>query len=296
LGRTQEAEAKFRRALELKEYWSSYCALGNLALLRHDQSGVDEAIRNLQRLKQEEEARRMECRSAFVRNDLPTAQARAAELAGSKNPEWARGGHILQALLQAEQGEWGNAARILAEVARSLDPTGDPVHEGPNRSRRAFIRLALGFVAWQARNNATAVEQAREAVRIDPNPQILPRAAFLLSVCNDSATLQLARNLTRGWPSAPLFEASRACIDGEMLLLQDEKDAAISRFQHADTLYPAGRPRDFLGLAYARAGRSSEAAVILRPIGESRAMTWLEPEYQWPGICRVCTEQTLGKV
>jgi serine/threonine protein kinase/tetratricopeptide (TPR) repeat protein len=295
LARMPEAAAKFRQVLGLKDYWSAYYALGNLAMTRGDRAGVDDAIRHLNRLRHAEEAIRMKCRAAFAANDVQAAEASAAQLAASKDTGWRNNGRLLQACLQAEQGQWESAARTLDEVLKSAQPVGE-IREGPNRGREAQVRLALAFVLWRVGRTAEATVHAREASRLDANPQVLPRAAYLLLLCGDARSLATLADQARHWPTLPLFEAAGACIEGQLLLLRQQNEDAVARFRRADELYPAGRLREFLGLAYVRAGRPAEGAAILRAMGADRASAWQEPEMQWPGLCRFCIEQsTLGK-
>jgi hypothetical protein len=98
---------------------------------------------------------------------------------------------------------------------------------------------------------------------------------------------------TRSWPSLPVFDAARARVEGEELLLRSETDRALARFRRAAELDPVSRPRDFLGFALMRAGKHSEAAAILNVLGSDRATVWQEPEWQWPGLCRYSREQSI---
>jgi len=289
LARTDEAVAKFGQVLQLNDYRGAYDALGNIAILRGDKHGLAEAVANLERLREPERACSLKCRAAFVRGDPIAAASAASQLVSSKNADWKQRGLRLQAALQAEAGELEEAARGLSEVKSMADQTGD-------RGLAAVSRVGLGFLYWQLGRRAEAVQHATESARLDPNPQLLPRAAHVLSVCGETRGLKDLMVVVNSWPALPIFKAARAQVEGEWLLRRSDDNAALERFRQADQLYPREDPRDLLAAALMRAGKATEASDIFRKLATEPAAVWFHrPEELWPGLCRY-SRQCLNKL
>ena len=190
----------------------------------------------------------------------------------------------LQAALAADQGNFSEASRLLAE---GIERDKEAGRDGMGAEKAS----ALAFIENIAGHKEQSRAWALESVSLLVSPEIVMQSSTLLA---RAGFISDARRIAARMPAGegPAWEADRLRARGELLAATGDYQGAIDVLERAARLEPATRPSRYLARAYALAGLPDRARIAYSRIVDTPWVVWVLPESEWPGQ-RFLAEQYL---
>lgn len=277
-GRTAAALLAWRQAQQLAP--GAAVIPANVAyaqLFEGDLSAASTAIAAARARGDTDVADELEGKLRMIRGQPEAALQAFARLQAAHDPVWLQFGPVLEAAVQADQGQPTAAMQVLQKrLALAVDA-----------SERSRLQLDLAAVALGAEQPAVARQSAILALQHPLDPLLLGRAGMILARTGDvTGALATLRALQADHDLQPLQSVAADRLQGEILLAQGRAAAAVAVLQRAHARAPVIMQPADLARALIAAGRRAEARTVLQPWVASPARVWSFQEYHAPGAYR----------
>jgi tetratricopeptide (TPR) repeat protein/tRNA A-37 threonylcarbamoyl transferase component Bud32 len=278
-GHAADAVRNLQRVVTLNpQYNRTWAQLANCYIALGDWRQAGNAVQKLRDFGESDHANFKEASLLFARGDTAGARNRFQALQKSANPGWKARGHIYEAVLNLEMGDYSSAAASFhKDVDQQLPRESD--------TYRSHWRLVLAFAYARLNNSKAAYEHARSALEFERGPYVLAHAGALFARTGHAqAAEQLAAGI-QDRMDVPKYAVAAHKISGEVARLQGNRGSAIRHFEQASALDPRLSYRTYLASVLAeQSPRGDEARDLYRQVAQTPWLVFLDPMRQEPGV------------
>ncbi|HET8887578.1 MAG TPA: protein kinase [Candidatus Angelobacter sp.] len=278
LDRPQDALAKDKQA-ESKQPDAYYPVAqeARLELVLGQLSDTEKAINRLREMHRQDAADAIQVSLDMLQENFSRAFEALGRMNQSHDPLYKSRGYSLHAALLAEMRRFPEAIKILKEGISFDSANGLNFNEADKWLAVAYLRLRVHALSSCRGAAMQAIKKESGRLHLLKAGTLLARAGFTAEATQVLHSLPTMKGI-------PVFEQAVHRLQGEIWEAEGKPQQALQEMQIASDLDAPSSPREYLALAWEKAGNASQALALYRKIVASPAAVWQSPENYDPGF------------